>query len=49
MTCGMCLVTVVLNFVSSLRVLFIFSGDDDLLIEQYDALGYDISFSGWDL
>ena len=49
MTYGMCLVTVVLSFVSSLLFLFFFSGDDELLTKQYDVLGYDIRFKGWDL
>ena len=49
MTYGICLVTIVLTFVSSLCFLFMFSDDDDLLVEQYDALGYDTSFKGWDL
>ena len=50
MACGMYLVVVVLGFISSLRCFKMFSGDDDLLLsEQYDALGYDLSFRGWDL
>ena len=49
MTCGMCLVADVLSFVSSPRLFLLFSGDDDyLLTEQLDALGYDLSFRGWD-
>ena len=50
MACGMCLVAVVLGFVSLPRLLYYFSGDNDMLLaEQYDALGYDLSFRGWDL
>ena len=50
MACSMCLVAIVLGFVSSPRLLSLFSGDDDLLLsEQYDVLGYDLSFRGWDL
>ena len=38
------------GLICSPRCFFYFSGDDDsLLFEQYDALGYDLSFRGWDL
>ena len=39
-----------MGFVSLPRLLYYFTGDDDLLLsEQYDALGYDLRFRGWDL
>ena len=56
MACGMCLVAVVLGFVSSPFFLSWFTGlhdlcyinvDDVVLEEHYDALGYDLSFRGW--
>ena len=55
MTCGMCVVADVLSFIAHSFFLVVFAGfvtDDDFLdpvvIEHYDALGYDLSFRGWD-
>jgi len=53
MTCDLCVVTVVLSFVSLPPFSPMFSGDDyddidPVLAEHYDALGHDLSFRGWD-
>ena len=53
MTCGMCVVAIVLSFYAYPSSVVIFIGAwyddvDDVLAEHFDALGHDLSFRSWE-
>ena len=54
MTCGMCLVAVVLSYISipllsrGFSGIYDFDDVDPVLVEHYDALGHDLNFRRWD-